>query len=62
MESTLLPTQIANKAINHEDIFNRQKAYFDTNITKSFGWRIDQLNRLEQLLSEHAYDFYDALS
>jgi len=62
MESTLLPTQIANKAINHEDIFNRQKTYFDTNITKSFGWRIDQLNRLEQLLSEHAYDFYDALS
>lgn len=62
MESTLLPTQIANKAISHEDIFNRQKAYFDTNITKSFEWRIDQLNRLAQLLSEHAHEFYDALS
>jgi aldehyde dehydrogenase (NAD+) len=62
MESTLLPTQIVNKAINHEDIFNRQRAYFYTNITKSFEWRIDQLNRLERLLSEHTYDFYDALS
>ena len=62
MESTTLPTQIANKAINHEDIFNRQRAYFDTNITKSVEWRLDQLNRLAQLLSEHAHEFYDALS
>jgi aldehyde dehydrogenase (NAD+) len=62
MESTLLPPQIVNTAINHENIFNRQRAYFYTNITKSFEGRIDQLNRLERLLSEHAHDFYDALS
>ena len=28
------------------DLFDRQKAYFHTNVTKSYEWRIDQLNRL----------------
>jgi len=62
METSLLPTQAAKQANLHEDIFHRQKAYFATNITKSFEWRVDQLNRLAQLLSEHTNEFYDALS
>ena len=62
METSLLPTQSANQTNIHEDIFNRQKAYFATNITKSFEWRLEQLDRLAQLLSEHANEFYDALS
>jgi aldehyde dehydrogenase (NAD+) len=62
METSLLPAQAANQANIYQDIFNRQKAYFDTNITKSFEWRVDQLNRLAQLLSEHTDEFYDALS
>ena len=62
METTLLPTQASNDANTYEDIFNRQKAYFASNITKSLEWRLDQLNRLSQMLSEHTNEFYDALS
>ena len=62
METTLIPTQAANQANIHEDIFYRQKAYFDSNITKSFEWCLDQLDRLAQMLSEHTNEFYDALS
>jgi aldehyde dehydrogenase (NAD+) len=35
------------------DLFYRQKAYFNTNITKSYEWRIDQLDRLSRMLSEN---------
>src|SRR5499433_2625451 len=62
METTLFPTQITHPANSYEDMFNRQKAYFASNITKSFEWRVDQLDRLAQLLSEHTNEFYDALS
>jgi aldehyde dehydrogenase (NAD+) len=62
METTLLPTQAAHHANIYEDIFNRQKAYFASNITKSLEWRLDQLDRLAQMLSEHTNEFYDALS
>src|ERR1700742_5006210 len=62
METTLLRSQAANQAKIYEDIFNCQKAYFATNITKSFEWRLDQLDRLAQMLSEHTNEFYDALS
>ena len=40
------------------DLFDRQKAYFNSNITKSYEWRIDQLDRLSRMLSENM----DALS
>jgi aldehyde dehydrogenase (NAD+) len=62
METTLLPIQAPNLANIYEDIFNRQKAYFATNITRSYEWRVDQLDRLAQLLSEHTNEFHDALS
>ena len=61
METTLLPTPVANQANVYEDIFNRQKTYFASNITKSFEWRITQLDRIAQLLSEHTGEFYYAL-
>jgi aldehyde dehydrogenase (NAD+) len=35
------------------DLFARQEAYFNTNITKSYEWRIDQLDRLSRMLSEN---------
>ena len=62
MDTALLPTPATNQANIYEDIFNRQKAYFATNITKSFEWRLDQLDRLARMLSEHTNEFYDALS
>ena len=62
MATSTLSKQAANQANSYEDIFNRQKAYFASNVTKSLEWRVDQLNRLSQLLSEHTNEFYEALS
>ena len=62
METTSLLTRASNRAEIYETIFNRQKACFASNITKSFEWRLDQLNRLAKMLSEHTNEFYDALS
>ena len=62
MATPFLPTHAAHQAHMYEDIFNRQKAYFASNMTKSYEWRLDQLDRLAQLLSEHTNEFYDALS
>jgi hypothetical protein len=28
-----------------QDLFNKQKAYFATDVTKTYEWRVDQLNR-----------------
>jgi len=62
MATQTLSTQAANQANIYDEIFNRQKAYFASNITKSYEWRVDQLNRLARLLSEHTNEFYEALS
>ena len=59
METTLLP-ETKSEANIYKDIFLRQKAHFASNITKSFEWRLDQLDRLAQMLSEHTNEFYDA--
>ena len=40
METTVLPTEATNQANMYKDIFNRQKAYFASNITKSYEWRV----------------------
>jgi len=36
-----------------QDVFDKQKAYFETSITKSYEWRIDQLNRMIRMVSEN---------
>jgi aldehyde dehydrogenase (NAD+) len=41
--------------------FDKQKAYFQSDITKSYDWRIDQLTRLGKMLEENAQAFKDAL-
>jgi len=38
-----------------------QKEYFNTNITKSFAWRLEQLDRLSRMLSENMNAFSDAV-
>ncbi len=37
-----------------QEIFDKQKAYFDSDATKSYEWRIEQLTRLENLCNENA--------
>jgi aldehyde dehydrogenase (NAD+) len=36
-----------------QTLFDSHKAYFNTNITKSYQWRIEQLDRLAGLLTEN---------
>ena len=43
------------------DLFDRQKAYFNTNVTKSYEWRVEQLDRLWRMLSENMSDLSDAV-
>src|SRR5262245_60473687 len=38
-----------------------QKAYFNPNITKSFEWRLEQLDRLSRMLSENMNAFSEAV-
>src|SRR5258708_29109648 len=45
-----------------QEIVNKQKAYFDSDATKSYEWRIDQLTRLENLLKENSQALEDAVS
>src|SRR5260221_6060239 len=45
-----------------QEIFNKQKAYFDTDATKPYEWRIDQLTRLENLLKDNSQALEDAVS
>lgn len=45
-----------------EELFESQKRYFNTNVTKSYEWRIDQLERMEKMLTEHDARFYEAVS
>jgi aldehyde dehydrogenase (NAD+) len=45
-----------------QEIYDKQKAYFDSDATKTYEWRIDQLTRLENLLSENAQVLEAAIS
>src|SRR5437879_6961292 len=45
-----------------QEIFNKQKAYFDSDATKSYEWRIDQLNGIEHLCNENSQALEDAMS
>jgi hypothetical protein len=35
-----------------QDLFDKQTAYFATDVTKTYDWRIDQLDRLSRMLKE----------
>jgi aldehyde dehydrogenase (NAD+) len=43
-----------------EELFRKQKAYFDTDMTKTYEWRVDQLDRLVRMLKENYQRFADA--
>jgi len=42
-------------------IFNTQRAHFYTDATKTYEWRIDQLDRMERMLLDHQDEFCAAL-
>ena len=45
-----------------QESFDKQKAYFDSDATKSYEWRIDQLTRLENLCNENSEGLEAAMS
>ena len=54
------PAQSTSEEIRAEDLFNKQNAYFASDATKTYEWRIDQLNRLTRMLKENFERFADA--
>ena len=43
-----------------QELFERQRAYFATDVTKTYDWRVDQLDRLIRMLKENYEDFANA--
>src|ERR1700722_9300734 len=43
-----------------QDLFDKQKAYFATDVTKTYEWRMDQLDRLSRMLKENQQRFSEA--
>ncbi|MDR6967323.1 aldehyde dehydrogenase (NAD+) [Flavobacterium arsenatis] len=46
---------------NYQSIFDTQKEFFYTDVSKTYEWRMDQLNRLEKMLTENQEAFCQAL-
>jgi aldehyde dehydrogenase (NAD+) len=36
-----------------QDLFDAQKALFATGVTRSYEWRVDQLDRVGRMISEN---------
>jgi aldehyde dehydrogenase (NAD+) len=45
-----------------QDRFDAQKVYFATNVTRSYEWRFDQLERMERLVGENEIRLQEALA
>lgn len=54
------PLQSTSEWGSVEKLFGKQKAYFDTDVTKTYAWRVDQLDRLVGMLKENYKRFADA--
>jgi aldehyde dehydrogenase (NAD+) len=46
---------------NFRELLDRQKTYFDSDVTKSYEWRIDQLARMERMLKENTEALHEAM-
>src|SRR5260370_38502496 len=44
------PLQSTSERGYVEELFGKQKAYFGTDVTKTYEWRVDQLDRLVPML------------
>src|SRR5271163_1799219 len=48
------------EAVPVQDLFDKQRKYFATDLTKTYEWRVDQLDRLIRMLKENYKRFADA--
>jgi len=59
-ESQTGPLQSTSEWGSVEELFGKQKAYFGTDVTKTYEWRVNQLDRLVRMLKENYKRFADA--
>jgi aldehyde dehydrogenase (NAD+) len=50
-------THPASEELRAQDLFNKQKASFATDATKTYEWRVDQLDRLTRMLKDNYQRF-----
>ena len=55
-----VPYQRTTEWRSVQELFDRQKAYFGTDATKTYEWRVDQLDRLVRMLRDNYKRFADA--
>lgn len=53
-------TQFTSEEVPLQDLFDKQKAYFATDVTKTYEWRVDQLDRLIRMLKDNYVRFANA--
>jgi len=53
-------SQIGAEGISVRRLFERQKAYFASDVTKSYEWRVEQLDQLIRMLKENYERFSEA--
>jgi aldehyde dehydrogenase (NAD+) len=56
----MVSTPGETRGLSVQNLFDRQKAYFATDVTKTYEWRIDQLDRLVRMLKENYDRFSEA--
>ena len=59
-ESQAKSTQYGTGEASIQVLFDTQKAYFATDVTKTYEWRIEQLDRLTRMLKDNYKRFADA--
>ena len=45
-----------------QEVFDRQKSYFATGVTRSYAWRIEQLDRITRLVGENKIALQEAIA
>src|SRR5215468_12406485 len=53
-------SQVGAGGVSVRQLFERQKAYFASDVTKSYEWRVEQLDRLIRMLKENYDRFSEA--
>jgi acyl-CoA reductase-like NAD-dependent aldehyde dehydrogenase len=61
MHLETLTGNVQRTTSSFREIVDRQKSYFQSNVTKSLEWRIEQLDRLSRMLSENMDTFTEAV-
>src|SRR5262249_54438320 len=53
-------SRVGEGGVSVRHLFERQKAYFASDVTKSYEWRVEQLDRLIRMLKENYERFSEA--